>query len=75
MFTQVVIFPILLLSGLYVLSNAPTETRVVVCLRPVTHALGHIGCRLGLVCHAQGIEVQAFLARMCLLLQEKQDED
>jgi hypothetical protein len=27
------------------------------------------------VCHAQGIEVRAFLARMCLLLQEKQDED
>jgi hypothetical protein len=28
-----------------------------VCLRPVAHALGHIGRRLGLVCHAQGIEV------------------
>jgi hypothetical protein len=27
------------------------------------------------VCHAQGIEVRAFLARMCLLLQEKQDKD
>jgi hypothetical protein len=27
------------------------------------------------VCHAQGIKVRAFLARMCLLLQEKQDED
>jgi hypothetical protein len=27
------------------------------------------------VCHAQGIKVRAFLARMCLFLQEKQDED
>jgi hypothetical protein len=27
------------------------------------------------VCHAQGIEVRAFLTRMCLFLQEKQDED
>jgi hypothetical protein len=27
------------------------------------------------MCHAQGIEVRAFLARMCILLQEKQDED
>jgi hypothetical protein len=27
------------------------------------------------VCHAQGIEVRAFLAKMYLLLQEKQDED
>jgi hypothetical protein len=27
------------------------------------------------VCHAQGIGVRAFLARMCLFLQEKQDED
>jgi hypothetical protein len=27
------------------------------------------------VCHAQGIEVRAFLARMCLFLQEKQDEE
>jgi hypothetical protein len=27
------------------------------------------------VCHAQGIEVRAFLARMCLFLQEKQDGD
>jgi hypothetical protein len=27
------------------------------------------------VWHAQGIEVRAFLARMCLFLQEKQDED
>jgi hypothetical protein len=26
------------------------------------------------VCHAQGIEVRAFLARICLFLQEKQDE-
>lgn len=75
MLTRVVIFPILLLTGLCVLNDAPAETRVVVCLRPVAHAVGHIGRRLGLVCHAQGIEVRAFLARMCLLLQEKQDED
>jgi hypothetical protein len=27
------------------------------------------------VCHAQGIEVRAFLTMTCLLLQEKQDED
>jgi hypothetical protein len=27
------------------------------------------------VCHAQGIEVRAFLARMCLFLQEKKDKD
>jgi hypothetical protein len=27
------------------------------------------------MCHAQGIKVRPFLARMCLLLQEKQDED
>jgi hypothetical protein len=27
------------------------------------------------VCHAQGIEVRAFLASMCLFLQEKKDED
>jgi hypothetical protein len=53
----------------------PAEARVVVCLLSVAHAVGHIGCRLGLVCHAQGIKVRAFLARMCLLLQEKQDED
>jgi hypothetical protein len=75
MLTRVIIFPILLLTGLCVLSDAPTEGRVTLCLRPVAHAVGHIGCRLGLVCHAQGIEVRAFLSRMCLLLQEKQDED
>jgi hypothetical protein len=27
------------------------------------------------VCHAQGTKVRAFLARMCLLLYEKQDKD
>jgi hypothetical protein len=27
------------------------------------------------MCPAQGIEVRAFLARMCLFLQEKQDGD
>jgi hypothetical protein len=75
MLTRVVIFPILLLTGLCVLSDAPVEARVALCLRPVAHAVGHIGRRLVLVCHAQGIEVRAFLARMCLFLQEKQDED
>jgi hypothetical protein len=75
MLTRVIIFPILLLTGLCLLSDVPAEARVDVCFRPVTHAVGHIGRRLGLVCHTQGIKVRAFLARMCLLLQEKQDED
>jgi hypothetical protein len=71
MLTRVIIFLILLLTGLCVLSDAPAETRVVVCLRPIAHVVGHIGCRLGLVFYAQGINVRAFLARMCLLLQDK----
>jgi hypothetical protein len=50
MLTRVVIFPVLLLTGLSVLSDAPAEARVVVCLRPVAHAVGHIGRRLALVC-------------------------
>jgi hypothetical protein len=67
--------PVLLLTCLCVLRDAPAEARFVVCLWTVAHAVGHIGRRLALVCHAQGIEVRAFLARMCLFLQEKQDED
>jgi hypothetical protein len=75
MLTRVVIFPVLLLTGLCVLRDAPAKARVALCLRLVAHAVGHIGRRLALVCHAQGIEVRAFLARMCLFLQEKQDGD
>jgi hypothetical protein len=71
---RVVIFPYFCLHAC-VFNGAPAETSVVVCLRPIAHAVGHIGPRLGLVCHVQGIEVRAFLDRMCLLLQEKQDED